>query len=210
RIPDLVSKGAKLANFVICQLGKIRFGRNLDRAARYTGEFAIYVIFVTEQVLGEEDGGRDVAVVRKTKQSPAHRHPALGFSTIHDLTEPLLLTPALDRLGADFKERGHLLVGRLHSAELFEFREIDLHFRARHRSPLPFEQTQFPVPVREGEAQSVQIGIASQDFRLDGRDLAAASRDSCQDSCSRVFDLRERPAIAVELSHVQTSTWKSR
>src|SRR5262249_60463370 len=52
RIPDLVSKGAKLANFVICQLGKVWFGCNLDRAARCTGEFAIYVIFVAKQVLG--------------------------------------------------------------------------------------------------------------------------------------------------------------
>src|SRR5262249_8461527 len=89
RIPDLVSKGSKLANFVLCQLGKIWFGCNLDRAARCTGDFTIEIILVAKKVFGEEDRGCHVARVRQAKQIPADRNASLGFSTLHDLTKPL-------------------------------------------------------------------------------------------------------------------------
>src|SRR5262249_21725532 len=82
--------------------------------------------------------------------------------------------------------------------ELLKFGEIDLHLRARHQSLLPFEQTQFRVPVRERETQTFQVWMAGEDQRFDFRDLAAASCDSCCDPHPRVFDLGECPAIAVE------------
>ena len=102
-------------------------------------------------------------VVREAKQIPADRHPALGFSAIHDLTERLILASALDRLGADTEEGGDLLVGALHPTELFEFGEIDLHLRPRHSSPFLFEKPQFRVPVGEREAQSFQVRMAGED-----------------------------------------------
>src|SRR5207245_1635914 len=101
---------------------------------------------------------------------------------LHDFIELLHLAATLDGPGADTEERSDLVIGALHDTELLKFGEIDFRFRTRHSSLLLFEQAQFPVPVRKRQAQPLQIGIAREDFHLDGRDLATASRYSCCDS----------------------------
>ena len=63
---------------------------------------------------------------------------------------------------------------------------------------LLFEQPQFGAPVRERQAQSLQVRMPGADLRLDFRDLAAASLDSCCDSQPLGFDLRERPAVRLQ------------
>ena len=77
RREGLVSNGAKLFEFFIGQLGEVRLGRDLDRAARQAGVFGVHDVFVTQQILGEENSRSDVAGVRQFEQAPANRHPAL-------------------------------------------------------------------------------------------------------------------------------------
>src|SRR5713101_3969436 len=198
RKKGLVSNCAKLLEFFICQFRKIRFGRNLDRATSYTGEFVIDVILVTKQILGKEDGGGDVAGSRKAKQCAANRYSSLRLRPFHDFVELLHLAPTLDRTSADTKKRGDLFVSALHCAELLQLCEIDFHFRTRHSSPFLFEQTQFRVPVAERKTQPLQIGVAGSDLRLDGRDLAVAAGYSYCDSQSFGSDLLECPAVGLE------------
>src|ERR1700719_418462 len=80
----LVSKGAKLLEFVIGQLRQIRFGCDLDRATGQTAVLGVYDVTVTKQVLGEENGSRDVAGACQPKQTPANRDPALCLRAIHN------------------------------------------------------------------------------------------------------------------------------
>ena len=90
-----------------------------------------------------------------------------------------VFAPALDGPSADTEESGDLFVRALHSAELFEFDQVDFRFRPWHSSPLLFEQPQFGAPVRERENQPLDVGIARHQFRFDGRNLPAATFDSC-------------------------------
>jgi hypothetical protein len=60
------------------------------------------------------------------------------------------------------------------------------------------ENPQLRRPIRQRQAQPRNIGIAGQQFRLDGRNLAQALFDSCGRLPSFQGDLVERPAIAVE------------
>src|SRR5712691_1483367 len=147
RKKGLVSNCAKLLEFFICQFRKIRFGRNLNRAAGRAGEFVIDVIFVTKQIFGKEDGGGDVAGSCEAKQCAANRDPSLRPGPFHDFVELLHLPPTLDRTGTDTKKRGDLFVSALHRAEFLQLCEINFRFRARHSSPFLFEQTQLRVPI---------------------------------------------------------------
>jgi hypothetical protein len=56
---------------------------------------------ITEEVLGQENGGGDVTVTGLAKQVPAGGHPALGSRLFHHVAASLDLAPALDGLGAD-------------------------------------------------------------------------------------------------------------
>ena len=51
----------------------------------------LHDVAVAQQILGQEDGSRDVAGGCQAKQTPAHRNPALGFCALHDLAELLRL-----------------------------------------------------------------------------------------------------------------------
>ena len=160
--------------------------------------FIAHDVFVAEQILGQEDGGSDVAGACQPEESPAHRYPALGLPTLHGLMEFRNIAPPLDGPRTDIEKGGDLLNGALHSTELLKFCQVDFGFRPRHESVLLFEQPQFGVPVREREKQSLHVGVPGNNLRLDFRDLAAASLDSCGDSQPFGFDLLERPAISFE------------
>src|ERR1700692_1803213 len=64
----LVSKGAKLLEFIIGQLREGRFGCDLDWATSQTSVLGVYDVAVTKQVLREENGGSDVAGGCQAKQ----------------------------------------------------------------------------------------------------------------------------------------------
>src|SRR5580658_7005052 len=113
---------------------------------------------------------------------PTHRNPALGFRAIRGLAEMLDLAPPLDRASADAEEGGDFLVGALQAVQLFHFGEIDLRFRACHGTPHPFENAQLGAPIRERQTQSLDIGIAGKEFRLDRGNFPLTSFDSYRDS----------------------------
>src|SRR6516225_10058831 len=98
----------------------------------------------------------------------------------HHVAEALDLAPALDSLGADAEEGGDLFVGALHGTELFKFGEIDLCLRARHASHTPLQHPQLRTPIRQRQAQALEVRMPRTDLSLDGRDLPAAAFDSCR------------------------------
>src|SRR4051812_46638562 len=75
RSNGLVSNVAKLFEFFIAQLGKIRPGGNLNRSAGQSGVFGIHDIPVTEQVLRQEDRSCDISIAREAEKTPADRYP---------------------------------------------------------------------------------------------------------------------------------------
>jgi hypothetical protein len=131
---------------------------------------------------------------------PADRDAALGFGAIRGLAEMLYLAPPLDRAGADAEEGRNFLVGALHAVQLFHFNDIDIGFRPRHGSPHLFENPQFRTPIRERQAQSLDVGIAGEKLCLDCSDFALATFDfdSYRDSSPLGRNLIERAAVAFE------------
>jgi hypothetical protein len=63
---------------------------------------------------------------------------------------------------------------------------------------LCFENPQLGPPIRQRQAQSLDIGIAGEKLRLDRCDLAAAAFHSRGNLDTLGFDLLEGPAIAVQ------------
>jgi hypothetical protein len=60
------------------------------------------------------------------------------------------------------------------------------------------DQPQFPRPVRERQAQTLQVRMPGPDSCFDFRDFAAATGDSCSRSDPLLGDFRERPAVSIQ------------
>src|SRR5580698_2388768 len=63
---------------------------------------------------------------------------------------------------------------------------------------IAFDDPQLSRPVRQREAQPLQIGVPGEYLRFYFRDLAVAAGDSCRDPHAFGLHLRERPTIAIE------------
>src|SRR5262249_54735920 len=95
--------------------------RHWDRAALRPAVFVGEIVLVPEQILGQEDGGGDIALGRKGEQRPPDRHTALGAATLQRRGKRRLLLPALDCARVHLEKRGQLLLGALDRAEPFQF-----------------------------------------------------------------------------------------
>jgi hypothetical protein len=60
------------------------------------------------------------------------------------------------------------------------------------------EDAQLRPPVPERQAQALNVGIPGEQFRFDGRDLAATAFYSCGHLNPFRFDLIEGPAIPIQ------------
>ena len=59
------------------------------------------------------------------------------------------------------------------------------------------EDAKFRMPVRKGEKQPLQIGIAGEEFGFEGRDLPAAPLDVCKRSHALSCQRLSKPSIYV-------------
>src|ERR1017187_6406839 len=137
----LASNCTKLFEFFIGQIGKVRFGGNLDWSAGQTGVLRVDDVAVTEQVLREEDGGSHVAAVRQAEQYSANRCSAFCPCSVHKFPEFRDLKAALQGPHADAEICGNLFVGALQLGEPFKFADVDLQLRPGHWSFLLLDQS---------------------------------------------------------------------
>jgi hypothetical protein len=70
--------------------------------------------------------------------------------------------------------------------------------RPTRATSLVFENSQFGRPIGQRQHQSLDIGIAGEQFRLDARDLAEALFDSCGLLAPLQRDLVKRAAVAIQ------------
>ena len=60
------------------------------------------------------------------------------------------------------------------------------------------QKPQFLRPIRKRHAETLDVGMAGQQQRLDFRNLPAATLDSCRCLSALLRDLLERPPVGLE------------
>src|SRR5579864_432259 len=99
----LANQEAKLFEFFIAKLGEFGCGTNHDRTAVRTSVLVGEIILVAEQILGQENIRRRVALVSQGPQVPAKRDTSPSLPPRHCFSKRGLALPALDGSRADVK-----------------------------------------------------------------------------------------------------------
>src|SRR5262249_50059863 len=109
----LANQDAKLLEFVICQSVELWCRTDHDRTAIRAAMLVAEVVFVAQEVLGEENVGRRITLLGQCPEAAAQRETSPSFSTFHGFCKCRLALPALDRAHAHAEKGGDLCFSAL-------------------------------------------------------------------------------------------------
>ena len=166
RREGLLSNEAKLFEFFIGKLGIIRFGCDLDRAARRGPcvHCSLHPCSRADSWRGRWRRRHCSAAARRNRCRRTETRP-LAFARSMISPNFATLRRALDSALADAEESGDLFVGALHAVQLFEFGEIDLGFRTRHWSPPPSISRSSALQSESARHSPCEVGMPGADLR---------------------------------------------